>query len=399
MKQNLKYYFIIFFILTGYLQAHAQKISETGEAKFITRFPFKMYSGGVMIITAKFENIEDSLHFILDTGSGGASLDSTTCHIFNIITTPSDTIINGIGGKRKVDFVFNKSLYFPGLHLPDMNFHVNNYEVLTSVYGERIDGILGYSFFKRFIVKINFDSLYLEVLSRGKIKYGNKGTLFHPMFTNLPIMNIEVKDAREILHRFYFDTGAGLAFLLNEKFAKDSNLLLKRRKPFLTQAEGMTGRLQMHITVIKKIKFGPYSFFKVPVFLYKDDYNVTGYPNLGGLIGNEILRRFNMTINYPNREIHLVPNSRYRDEFDYAYTGLGLYLIDGKISVEDVIENSPAALAGIKIGDEVISVGNNASQNIQKYKDILQSSNHTLKMIINRNNVLLELYLKPKSIL
>ncbi len=399
MKQKIKYIVIILFTLIGGLNSYAQNIPLQEDAKFITRFPFKMYSGGVMVISAKFENITDSLHFILDTGSGGASLDSTTCEELNIETTPSDTVINGIGGKRKVDFVFNKRLSFPGLIISDMHFHINNYEVLTSVYGEKIDGILGYSFFKRFIVKINFDSLYIEIFSPGVIKYGKKGTIFHPLFTNLPIMSIEIKDARQLLHRFYFDTGAGLAFLLNEKFVKDSNLLLKRRKPLLTQAEGMTGRLQMHITVLKKIKFGRYSFRKVPVFLYKDDNNVTGYPSLGGLLGNEILSRFNMTINYPKREIHLVPNSRYRDEFDYAYTGMGIYSIDGKITVEDVIENSPAATAGFQIGDEVISIGNNTSQNIQQYKNILQSTNHTLKVIILRKKNLLELYLKPKSIL
>ncbi len=399
MQQKHKYIVIIFLILSGYTNSYAQLNTAGEEARFITRFPFKMYSGGVMVIAAKFENITDSLHFILDTGSGGASLDSTTCEDLNIETTPSDTVINGIGGKRKVDFVFNKRLHFPGLEIPDMNFHINNYEVLTSVYGEKIDGILGYSFFKRFIVKINFDSLYLEIFTPGKIKYGKKGELFHPMFTNLPIMPIAIKDERQLQHRFYFDTGAGLAFLLNEKFAKDSNLLLKKRKPLLTQAEGMTGRLQMHITVIKKIKLGPYSFYKVPTFLYKDDYNVTGYPNLGGLIGNEILRRFNMTINYPAKEIHLVPNSRYNDEFDYAYTGLGLYLVDGQISVEDVIENSPSADAGFKLGDIVISIGNNTTQNIQQYKNILQSANKTLKVIISRKNILTEIYLKPKSIL
>ncbi len=236
MHLSIKYLFLVFSFFMGERKIFAQITAPEVQAKYITKFPFKMFSGGVMVITAKFENVADSLHFILDTGSGGASLDSTTCAELGIITKPTDTIINGIGGKRKVDFVFNKSLYFPGLHIPDMNFHINNYEVLSSVYGERIDGIIGYSFFKRFIVKVNFDSLRLEVFTPGKINYGKRGTTFYPLFTNLPIMPIIIKDARQLLHRFYFDTGAGLAFLLNEKFARDSNLLSKKRKPLLTQA-------------------------------------------------------------------------------------------------------------------------------------------------------------------
>lgn len=392
-------YVLVVFLLMCLVNSSAQKLPEPTPAMRLTQFPFKMFSGGVMLLTVKYENLADSLHFILDTGSGGASLDSTTCAQLGIVTTPSDTVINGIGGKRKVDFVFNKTLYFPGLTVNHLNFHVNNYDVLTSVYGQKIDGILGYSFFKRFIVKINFDHLFIEVFTPGHLDYGKKGTLLHPVFTRIPIVPVLIKDARKIEHQFYFDTGAGLAFLLNEQFVKDSHLLKKKRKIYLTQAEGMTGCLQMHITVMNKIKIGPYSFRNVPVFLYQDDYNVTGYPNMGGLIGNEILRRFNLIINYPKQEIHLKPNSRYNDDFDYAYTGLGLYLVDGKISVEDIIENSPADKAGFELGDEVLSIGNNVTYNIQLYKNILQVANKDLKIIIRRNNTLIEIILKPISIL
>jgi len=49
--------------------------------------------------------------------------------------------------------------------------------------------------------------------------------------------------------------------------------------------------------------------------------------------------------------------------------------------------------------DEIISVGNNISVNIQQYKNILQSPNEWLKVIVKRDKVLLTLELKVKSIL
>ena len=145
--------------------------------RHITSFPFKQFSGGVIVVTARFENIKDSFNFILDTGSGGISLDSSTCSEFNIDTRATDTTINGIGGMRKVHFAFDKTLRFPGLTVDKLNFHVNNYDVLTSVYGAKIDGIIGYSFFSRYVVKINFDSSLVEVYRPGKVKYpkGYKG--------------------------------------------------------------------------------------------------------------------------------------------------------------------------------------------------------------------------------
>jgi len=392
-----KPFFIIFyfFSLAG---LQAQELLPQKEAKFITRFPFKQFSGGVMVIQACFGNVPDTLNFILDTGSGGISLDSSTCEEFNIKLKASDTTITGIGGMRKVAFAFDQSLSLPGLKIEHLNFHVNNYEVLTSVYGEKVDGIIGYSFFSRYIVKINFDSSFIEVYSPGRIDYPKSGYLMHPAFTNLPIQWLNIKDRKSLGFNFYIDTGAGLCLLLSEKFAKDSSILLSRRKPVITQAEGMGGKLQMRLTLIKEVKIGPYKFKSVPTYLYKDNYNVTSYPFTGGLLGNDILRRFNTVFNYPNREIHIIPNKHFNEDFDYAYTGLGIYYVDGRIVVEDVIAGSPADKANFKVNDQIIAVNRNFTQNMQVYKYILQKPFETVKVLIKRDGVLKELVINTISI-
>jgi hypothetical protein len=393
----IKFYSTILLGLS-FFSAASQEILSEPEAKTITKFPFNQYSGGVMVVQARFANIPDTLNFILDTGSGGISLDSATCSEFNIPLVQTDTTITGIGGIRKVPFAFNQTLHLPGLDVEHLNFHVNDYEVLSSVYGEKVDGIIGYSFFSRYIVKINFDSSSVEVLSAGKINYPAEGTLLTPVFTSLPIQWLRIRDKRKIGFNFYFDTGAGLCFLMSEAFASDSSILLSKRKPVVTQAEGMGGRLQMRLTVIKELKVGPYKFYNVPTYLYKDEFNVTSYPFVGGLLGNDLLRRFNITFNYAKRQIHLEPNSRFNEGFDYAYTGLGIYFIDGKILVEDVIKDSPAYKAGFKEGDELLAVGNNFSRNIQKYKDILQVANEKINVLVMRNEKPLLLTIKTESI-
>lgn len=390
------YFIILFLFLLANVQA--QEILPQKEAKFITRFPFKQFSGGVMVLQAQFGNIPDTLNFILDTGSGGISLDSSTCEEFNIPLTPSDTIITGIGGIRKVSFAFDKTLTLPGLKIEHLNFHVNNYEVLSSVYGEKVDGIIGFSFFSRYIVKIDFDSSLIEVYSPGKIDYPRSGTTLHPAFTNLPIQWLNVKDKKNMGFNFYLDTGAGLCLLMSEKFASDSGILLKRRKPVVTQAEGMGGKLQMRLTLVKEVKIGPYKFKSVPAYLYKDDYNVTSYPFTGGLFGNDLLRRFNMVFNYPNHEINITPNTHFNEEFDYAYTGLGIYYINGKIMVEDVITGSPAYKAHFKVNDEVIAVNKNFSLNMQVYKNILQRPYESIKILIRREGILKELTMNTARI-
>lgn len=394
----MKRFISLFVLLAASLGAAAQEILSQPEARFITEFPFRQFSGGVIMLKARFENIPDSLNFILDTGSGGISLDSATCAEFTIPITSTDSTVTGIGGVRRVPFAFDRKLHFPGLTVEHLNFHVNDYSVLTSVYGEKIDGIIGYSFLSRYIVKIDFDSNRIAVYSPGRIKYPEDGHILHPVFTSLPIQWLRIKDRQRMGFNFYFDTGAGLCFLMSEKYAADSSVLMSKRKPVITQAEGMGGKLQMRLTVVKELKIGPYRFKHVPTYLYKDDYNVTSYPYVGGLIGNDLLRRFNIILNYPVHEIHLHPNSHFYESFDYGYTGLGIYVIDGKIIVEDVIPGSPGDRAHFKSGDEILGVGNNISGNIQTYKNILQTPGQDLKVTIRRNGSLQQLYIYTESI-
>lgn len=369
-------------------------------ARKITTVPLKTLSGGVVLIKARVNDYPDSMNFILDTGSGGISLDSMTCVELNIPLEPSNKTIRGIGGIRNVKFLNNARLHLPGLTVDSLNFHVNDYEILTSVYGIKIDGIIGYSFLSRYIVKLNYDTMLMEIMTPGEIKYPKGGHLLRPLLTSIPIQTLNFREKEKFQNRFYFDTGAGLSFLLSEDYVKDSSIIINKKKPpLVTQAEGLGGKMTMRLTTIKEVKIGPYKFRNVPTFLFDDEYNVTSYPFLGGLIGNDLLRRFNVTLNYRKREIHIIPNRAYTETFDYAYTGLGVYYIDGKVVVEDVVKGSPGDEGGFKPGDIILGINNNFSNNIQVYKAMMQNLGNKLKFVILRNGLPEELYLRPKSIL
>jgi hypothetical protein len=356
-------------------------------AQLITKFPFKQLTGGVILIQARFDTICEPLNFILDTGSGAISLDSTTIAEFHIPHVPSGKSINGIAGASEVDYSQNNKLILPGLTVDSLDFYINNYEILSGVYGEKIDGIIGYSFLSRYIVKINYDSLSIEVYSPGRITYPRNGFLLHPLFTALPIQPLIIKDARTVNANFYIDTGAGLCFLMSKQFEDDSVVLKKDRKPVFIQVQGLGGKKQMSLTIIKEVQIGPYKFRKVPNNILDDEFNATSYPFLGGVIGNDILRRFNVILNYPKREIHLLPNSHYYDDFDYSYTGLNLYYVDGKIILDDVINKSPAYKAGLKKDDVIVAVNTNFSNDINTYKNLLQVIGQKVTLLVYRKNV------------
>ena len=391
--------FIGLSLMAAHVNVVAQADSVIAPSVLIAKFSIKLLTGGVVIIRATVGDKPDSLNFVLDTGSGGISLDSSTVNYLQLPPVDSERTIRGIAGIRKVKFIRNLTLHLPGLDVENLDFHINDYEILTNVYGVRIDGIIGYSFFSRYIVKINYDVNMLEVWRQGAIKYPRQGYLMKPLISSIPIMNATIKDAYSVDGKFYFDTGAGLCLLMSEDFANDKKVIKKGRKMTLTQAEGLGGKKTMFVTTVKQVKFGPFKFRKVPAHIFKDEFNVTAYPVLGGLLGNDIFRRFNLVLNYATKEIHLLPNSHYSDEFDYSYTGMGIYFINGDIVVEDVLAGSPAEKAGIQIGDKILAVNKNFTNNIQVYKNMFQIPGSKLNVIIIRGGLPITLTLKVKSIL
>ncbi len=393
------YSLIIFSFLFRGLSASAQEEFIEPPSRFLTSIPFTQLTGGIVIMQAKLGDFPDTLNFILDTGSSGISLDSATAEYLQLKPVPSERTIRGIAGIRKVSFIYNQPLKFPGLTIDSLNFHINNYGILTAVYGERIDGIIGYSVLSRYIVKLDYDSMRLSFYSRGTIRYPRGGYLLKPTISQLVAQPLRVRDETAINSRFIYDMGAGVCMMLSKDFVSDSDFIIRGKKRWIKEGEGLGGKIDMELLVIREVKLGPYRFKNVPVFIFDDENNVTSYPYMGGLIGNDILRRFNVILNYAKSDIYLTPNTHYADFFDYSYSGVELYLVEGLILVGDVAKGSPAEAAGLKEGDQVLAVNRNFSQNLNQYKIAMQTPNEKVKIIYRRNGVINEVEFKVKSIL
>lgn len=391
MKGSLLFAILCFLLLT---QAMGQQSRGNQQARYLTKFPFTQLTGGIIVLKAVFNDIPDSLNFILDTGSGAISLDSTTAAEFHIPNYPSGRTISGIAGRREVNYTRYNTLKLPGLKVDSLDFYINDYNILSSVYGIKVDGIIGYSFLSRYIVSINYDSMFIQVYTPGIFNYPKGATLLHSKFTSLVIQQVEMKDQRDLKSNVYLDTGAGLCFLVTDRFAADSSFFQKKRKPVSVQVQGVGGKKEMLVTIVKKVKLGPYTFRKVPTNILHDEVNTLSYPFVGGLLGNDILRRFNVVLNYDQKIIALKMNSHYREPFDFSYTGMNMYLEEGQIVIDDIVDKSPASKAGLKNGDVVIAVGADFSGSISEYKNRFQNAKEKVPMIILRDGTLKKVELR-----
>lgn len=357
----------------------------TAQPTPLTRTPFLQVTGGVVIIQAQLAPFSDTLQFIFDTGSSGISLDSATAHYLGLRPTFDGLLIRGIAGIREVPQLRNQSLTIGSLRTDSLNFYINDYSVLTSIYGVRIDGVIGYALLSRYIVSIDYEKQYIEWFAPGLYPYPRKGTLLRPSINKLPAHPFLIQELQAKSYPLLIDIGAGLNMLFSERFAKEAGVLDPTRKSWVTSGEGIGGQIELRLTLLKSLRIGPYRFKKIPITIFDDSYNVTNYPHWAGLIGNDLLRRFNTVLNYPAAEIHLKPNRFFYDEFDYAYIGMELYLIDGLIKVGFVASNSPAQDAGIEVGDEIVAVNKILSGKLDAFKAELAHASKKVTIIYKRH--------------
>ena len=356
-----------------------------GQTAPLTRIPFLQVTGGVIIIQAQLAPHEDTLQFIFDTGSSGISLDSATAQYLGCKPTYDGLLIRGIAGVREVPQLRQQTLTIGGLRTDSLDFYINDYSVLTSIYGVRIDGVIGYAMLSRYIVSIDYEKQYMEWFAPGTFNYPRKGWLLQPQINRLPAYPFTIQELQTKSYPLLIDIGAGLNLLFSERFAQEAGVLDKTRKSWITSGEGIGGQIELRLTVLRSIRIGPYRFKKIPITIFDDRYNVTNYPHWAGLIGNDLLRRFNIILNYPAGEIHLGPNRFYLDDFDYAYIGMELYLIDGSIRIGFVANNSPAQEAGLQVGDEIVAINKIVSGKLDAYKSELAHASKKVTIIYKRN--------------
>jgi S1-C subfamily serine protease len=125
----------------------------------------------------------------------------------------------------------------------------------------------------------------------------------------------------------------------------------------------------------------------VPAVLSGATGGVLARPGSGGLIGNAILRRFNIVFDLDRHRMYLRPNSRWRAPVRTDASGLQLLRRPGGATlVEHVVAGTPADLAGLMRGDELRTIDDTdaAAITLAELRDLLQEPGREFGLVVSR---------------
>ena len=303
MKQFVIYLLIGFFSFVNLL---AQKPGA------VTIIPFELVGDHIFIKVVV--NGSRELDFLFDSGAGKTIVDSQTAEELNLLSGRLKKA-SGASASFKTPTLKNALITIGNLQLDKTDLLNSSLAHLEDGIGKDFDGIIGYHLLKKLVVKINYDTFEIEIRSAKGFKYTGDGTIVNfKNKTSHPYMDAHMvfPDGDTLMGEFILDTGAGCGIGLCTPFCKENDLFRKFTDSSSKQTNGFAnGNTTIKSGIIKNLIINELNFQEVSTDLYTVDSGFFSSERPNGLIGNRVLKKFNITFNYREKKTYWEPNKRF----------------------------------------------------------------------------------------
>lgn len=413
---------LLLFVLTGCLHNSSRNEISNGEDRvnLVPKLPRDAYPvqfDGRYIITRAVMNDSTEITLLLDTGAQQPTFDSSFIQQnkerLGIVTKPAHAIVETPSGLFNITDqiigsirlkAFSENEVFRGALM------IANVKKLNL----GVDGIFpAYLFFKDKAVMINLRDQYVRILSQDTLDNLKSRYIRFPLNgSQYSYFSISSKIYAEkspempvsITGDLQIDLGApGFLYLFKSQEVVNSAFGISGRSlKIKTLSFNSEDTVSSEAFVSDQLKFSDVLSFKnARVTLLNQFINVD--PEQIGIIGNEFLRKFTVIIDYRDKQLFLRPNSEYYTPCKNS--NLGMRLIrkhdQDSYTVNSIYEGTPIAIAGIRLGDEIVSINGEPTGMMDEAEiDSIQCSpiGTKLNLKIKRNNVMFDKVITIKSI-
>ena len=367
---------------------------QPGETK--TRFELNANKPYVPVLVNK----NGPYWFILDTGSWSNAVDSETAR--NLRITVSNPFEAQGGGERTVTGAkgANVSLQIAGVELAQKEIDVEPLNAaLSAAEGRAVDGLLGYDFFSRLVVQIDYAKREVHIIEPASFHYSGSGEIMPIEIIRGNIFistHIAMPNGERVPGSFMVDTGWRSALSLTAPFAAAHNLstTLSNTVDAIT-GMGIGGPTLDTVARMPSLELGRYTIKDFVVNFSHAKAGVLSQTDFSGIIGAEILPRFKVIFDYPHRRMILEPNAAFSTPYEFDMSGLFITAEGGQpkvFTVYGVVKNSPAMQADIRVADVIEAIDDHPASNftLEQIRQLFkQSAGQEHSLTIKRNNKIL----------
>ena len=297
--------------------------------------------------------------FLFDTGASVTVLDSTFAANHGI-RTQGYMQAAGAGASGSASFTTLPALRIAaadgdGVELHDLKVAVMSVNPQFARYFWRnMAGVIGYDVISRFVTEIDYDRGILVLHDPAKWRYAGKSPAV-PMIMNGIVPAIRGSlDGLDGLFRL--DVGSSSTVDVHTPFVAAHQLETRLRHPIEVTGAGFGGDFSSALGRLSHMALGGQEWKDPMVTLARAREGAFASDEFAGNVGNRILERFKVTLDYEHHEVALEPGARFaaRDGFTRAGVLVGWY--GDHAQALSVLPRSPAERAGLREGDRIVRI-------------------------------------------
>jgi len=362
--------------------------STRGEG-LIAEIPFQLH--GSLIVTELSIDESTPLNFIFDTGAGGTIINESTAASLGIVGEETVSRQGGTG-MAEVGLSTDHTVYFEDVSFEDVTLGIVELDHIEKRIGMPIDAVIGWLILSQYGVRIDYDAMLIEIYDNNRFEYdlGDSGSTLEvqgtTIFTNV---TAAFESGNIFAGKVVVDSGAGNAFYFNTPFIEENNLLAEMDTYYERETKSLsTESSHVYTTMLAELNIGEYEFSTLPVNMAIAEAGALSWSGPMGILGNGVLKHFNLFIDLEQEMMSLVPNRLYHDQFEVNCSGLELVTDDAfqTVIIDHVYAGSPAEEAGLEVGDEILQInGANASDlRLPQIRSMLSQDAQEVEILIDR---------------
>ena len=332
-----------------------------------TVVPF-VFEDNTIVLQVRVNN-SSPMKFFLDTGAGMSVLNVSKADGLNLKKAGSLNA-NGVGGSIEGYLAKGASLSVAGVTVLNQPMAILPLDFPCEA--QDVPGIIGYDFINSFVVEIDYEAKTITLSDPSTYKYEGRGDLIPLTLTgNTPRVraHISLPDGPALEGLFEVDTGSDGVLSINSPFVKKHGLRQALKKQFDSKHRGLGGESETIDVRMGNFQLGRYVIPSLIVALSQDSEGSLASDTNDGPLGNEILRRFRIVIDYSRRRMMIEPNAHLSEPIEAGMSGIDFDTENCRpFKVTKVLEDSPAAAAGIKAGDEIVALDGRPFQEIPSFE-------------------------------
>jgi len=302
--------------------------------------------------------------FVLDTGAG--SFSAIDQSVADSLGMRSALIAQGGGaGEDAVDIksIDSMAVSVDGLSFEPRTIIAIPLRRMDPHWGKRKDGLVGGDLLSTLVTRIDYEREAVTFHDAGSYEYRGPGERIPlQIFGNYLFASAQVLlYGREapIDALFMLDTGVRIT-TFNSPYSRVNGLAAQ--SPATTAGVtgfGIGGVSRGVVGRVRGLRFGSILIENPVVDFSIDERGALADTGFSGIIGADILSRFNVVIDYARSQIFLEKNRFFGEPAEFDMSGIR-FVMEGRrfelLKVFSIFEGSPAAEAGIVPGDVVTAI-------------------------------------------